>query len=191
MEIGDDDTRLSVDDDGNDEDSDLELEDLGLTNEAIETALASSRFADDSPTSSLSSSRRTSIASSPPLDSDEEEDTNSGLADFVTGPITSLRSPQVSDNVTSNALSGFSIPPAPPLPTFSLVPPPATVSVRPTFNYANIDSLDDTSDDESEGEDPAGASENSTAVTRFLINVESFFCFLFVGAGGGVCFFVF
>ena len=169
MEIGDDDIRLSVDDDGNDEDSDLELEDLGLTNEAIETALASSRFADDSTTSSLSSSRRTSIASSPPLDSDEEEDTNSGLADFVTGPITSLRSPQVSDNVTSNALSGFSIPPAPPLPTFSLVPPPATVSVRPTFNYANIDSLDDTSDDESEGEDPAGASENSTAVTRFLI----------------------
>merc|ERR1712038_2224171 len=68
-------------------------------------------------------------------------------------------------------LSTFTIPPAPPLPTFSLVPPPATVTVRPTFNYnyANIDSLDDTSEDESQDEDPAGASENSTAVTRFLI----------------------
>ena len=66
-------------------------------------------------------------------------------------------------------MTTFAIPPAPPLPTFSLIPPPATVTVRPTFNYANIDSLDDTSDDDSENEDPVGASENSTAVTRFLI----------------------
>ena len=157
-----------------DDDSDLELEDLGLSQEAIETALASSRFAEDSSsstTTSLSSSRRTSIASSPPLDSDEEDETYNGLNSFATGPVTPLRTSQVSDIVPSNSLSTFTIPPAPPLPTFSLVPPPATVTVRPTFNYnyANIDSLDDTSEDESQDEDPAGASENSTAVTRFLI----------------------
>ena len=160
------------DDDEKDDELDLELEDLGLSQEAIEAALASSRFADDSSdstTTSLSSSRRTSIASSPPLDSDEEDETYNSLSGFATGPITTLRSSQVSDIAPSSSLSTFTIPPAPPLPTFSLIPPPATVTVRPTFNYANIDSLDNTSDDDSENEDPVGASENSTAVTRFLI----------------------
>ena len=167
------DSNMPVDDD-RDDDSDLELEDLGLSQEAIETALASSRFADDSnssTTTSLSSSRRTSIASSPPLDSDEEDETYNGLSSFATGPVTPLRASQVAEIAPSNSLSTFTIPPAPPLPTFSLVPPPATVTVRPTFNYnyANLDSLDDTSEDESQDEDPAGTSENSTAVTRFLI----------------------
>ena len=59
------------------------------------------------------------------------------------------------------------IPEPPPQPTFSLVPPPATVTVRPTYNYANMDSSGDSSDDEDSRRD--SDSENATAVTRFLI----------------------
>ena len=49
-----------------------------------------------------------------------------------------------------------------------MIPPPATVTVRPTFNYANLDSADN-SDDEENDIDNEEASENATAVTRFLI----------------------
>ena len=55
-----------------------------------------------------------------------------------------------------------------------MIPPPATVTVRPTYNnYANVDS-GDSSDDEDEASEAAAAareeaSENATAVTRFLI----------------------
>ena len=49
-----------------------------------------------------------------------------------------------------------------------MIPPPATVTVRPTFNYANLDSADN-SEDEDNDIDNEEASENATAVTRFLI----------------------
>ena len=71
--------------------------------------------------------------------------------------------------------TGLAIPVPPPQPTFSLVPPPARVIVRPTYSYANIDSADSSEDedDEAEAETAAAAreeaSENATAVTRFLI----------------------
>ena len=130
------------------QESDEELEDLGLSPEAIEQALA--RFNDDDDTISTTtsiSSRRTSLTSSPPPDSEDEE-------------IFPLM----------NIPSTIPPPPPPPPPTFSLMPPPANVNFRPAFDYANLDSLDDTSTDvDSDTDDPVGASENATAVTRFLI----------------------
>ena len=46
------------------------------------------------------------------------------------------------------ATPNLAIPAPPPQPTFSLLPPPARVTVRPTYNnYANVDS-GDSSDDE-------------------------------------------
>ena len=48
------------------------------------------------------------------------------------------------------ATPNLAIPAPPPQPTFSLLPPPARVTVRPTYNnYANVDS-GDSSDDEDE-----------------------------------------
>ncbi len=153
-----------------------ELEDLGLSNEAIEQALAasgrnyedSSEDEEDESTTSMSSAVES-----------EDSDAASELAMFQSLPpppqplslqlhqgevVEELATPTTEpDNLTS-------IPSPPPQPTFSLVPPPATVTVRPTFNYANIDSADssDGSEDE-EGADNEEASENATAVTRFLI----------------------
>ena len=72
------------------------------------------------------------------------------------------------------------IPTPPPPPNFSLLPPTASVSVRPTFAgriddlrlIGNVDSNSDDDDDDEEvegaGRDDSGA-ENATAVTRFLI----------------------
>ena len=148
------------DEEAEDEESDCELEDLGLSPEDIEAAL--SRFRDDEDsdaTTSVSSSRRTSLTSSPPPDSDDEDVANNLLAPEV--PLA---------NTASSSTITRAIPTPPPQPTFSLIPPQATV--RPALiNYANLDSLDDTSSDDDSGddEDRDGASENATAVTRFLI----------------------
>lgn len=58
------------------------------------------------------------------------------------------------------------IPPAPPLPSFSLLPPTSHLTVRPTYETGSSD--DD--DDDDDGRRRRGASpESSTAVTRFLI----------------------
>ncbi len=71
------------------------------------------------------------------------------------------------------ATPGLEIPEPPPLPSFSLVPPPARVTVRPTYNFANMDSSGDEDSDADEAMDREAAnqeaSENATAVTRFLI----------------------
>jgi len=85
---------------------------------------------------------------------------------------------------TGPMYSGDGIPTPPPMPTFSLLPPSAGITVRPTFQQDYDDDEDDvdSSDNEGqEGEQPrrrrAGqrhrrnsqSPESSTAVTRFLI----------------------
>ena len=125
---------------------DEELEDLGLSPEAIEQALANSRL-DDSET-------------------EDEDETSVSLQEE------SEDSEAASELAIFQATPGLSIPAPPPLPMppFSLIPPPATVTVRPTYNYANLDSEDDSSEDEAGAEAAAEeASENATSVTRFLI----------------------
>ena len=76
----------------------------------------------------------------------------------------------------SHSVQGASsIPVPPPPPPFSLLPPAATVSVRPTFNYANVDSLDDSSDEDGEGGEGDEELENTTAVTRYELSPVSYF----------------
>ena len=147
VEPNDEDVEEEEDDyDDHDDDSE-ELEDLGLSPEAIEEALkASGRQFDDSNT-----------------DDEDDEDTTS--LSVITDS---------EDSEAANELARFQapspprIPDPPPPPSFSLIPPPATVTVRPTFNYANIDSAD-SSDEDNNDDDHEEASENATAVTRFLI----------------------
>ena len=128
------------------EEEDEELEDLGLSPEAIEAALAKSRLNDDSETEEDEDEASVSLYES------EDSEAASELAIFQATP-------------------GLEIPAPPPLPpaTFSLIPPPATVTVRPTYNYANIDSDGDSEDEAEDNHDSEEASENATAVTRFLI----------------------
>ena len=130
------------------ESEDEELEDLGLSPEAIEQALEGRL--DDSETE------------------DEDEEASVSLQEE------SEDSEAASELAIFQATPGLSIPEAPPLPMppFSLIPPPATVTVRPTYNYANLDSEDDSSEDEAAEATEAAAeeaSENATSVTRFLI----------------------
>ena len=147
VEPNDEDVEEEEDDyDDHDDDSE-ELEDLGLTPEAIEEALkASGRQFDDSNT-------------------DDEDDDDTTSLSVITDS---------EDSEAANELARFQapspprIPDPPPPPSFSLIPPPATVTVRPTFNYANIDSAD-SSDEDNNDDDHEEASENATAVTRFLI----------------------
>jgi hypothetical protein len=119
------------------ENDEEELEDLGLSPEAIEEALAASgRNFDDS-------------------DSDGDDDDTTSMS-------------AVEDSEDNSEGAGeaifLPIPVAPPQPTFSLVPPPATVTVRPTYNYANMDSADSSDEDDGNEEN-----EEAFAVTRFLI----------------------
>eukprot|EP00092_Neocalanus_flemingeri_P004813 GFUD01005181.1.p1 GENE.GFUD01005181.1~~GFUD01005181.1.p1 ORF type:complete len:1051 (+),score=335.48 GFUD01005181.1:44-3196(+) len=61
------------------------------------------------------------------------------------------------------------IPLAPPQPTYSLLPPSIGMIVRPNFNQTN-DGENENDDDRVENEeDPVQSTDNSTAVTRYLI----------------------
>ncbi|TRY68450.1 hypothetical protein TCAL_04686 [Tigriopus californicus] len=68
------------------------------------------------------------------------------------------------EQAEEDASDGREIPEPPPPPTFSLVPPSASVTVNPV--YANMDSQDDSSEDERDHEADL---ESSTNVTRLLI----------------------
>jgi hypothetical protein len=130
------------------DDEEEELEDLGLSPEAIEEALAASgrNFEDDSDGDDDDTTSTSAVE-----DSEDSEGAGEALAIFQSTP-----------------LVGLPIPTPPPHPTFSLLPPPATVTVRPTYNFANIDSADSSDADEDNAANEE-ASENATAVTRFLI----------------------
>ena len=60
------------------------------------------------------------------IDDSEDSDAANELAQFQASAASAL----------------LAIPDPPPQPKFSLIPPPAKVTVRPTFNYANLDSAD-------------------------------------------------
>ena len=139
------------------ESDDEELEDLGLSPEAIEQALAASgrHFDDEDDEGDSETEDETSVSL---LEESEDSEAASELAMFQAA--------------TPRLGHSLSIPEPPPPPTFSLLPPPATVTVRPTYNYANIDSADSSEDEgsnEHDNQDNEEASENATAVTRFLI----------------------
>ena len=99
---------------------------LGLSPEAIEEALAASgRNFEDSEDSDDDTTSMSLVEES------SDSEAASELANFQSTP-------------------GLVIPEPPPQPTFSLVPPPARVTVRPTYDYANIDSGDSSDDDDDE-----------------------------------------
>jgi len=91
----------------------------------------------------------------------EDEDLQIDSPDISSNVDTDEEAP--ADNEGRNSVVGV-IPPAPPPPSFSLVPPTASLTVRPTYDQA-YDDLEEEEDEPREVESP----ESSMAVTRFLI----------------------
>lgn len=96
-----------------DSSSSEELEDLGLSQDAIDEALKGHRNFEESDEDEDDTTSMSLVE-----ESDQDSDAATELAQFQSTP-------------------GLQIPEPPPQPSFSLVPPPARVTVRPTYNYAN------------------------------------------------------
>jgi hypothetical protein len=123
------------------------------------------------------------------LENQEPVEGAPGINSLETRASSSMSSTTLSD-LSSNSraeLGEGTIPTPPPMPTFSLMPPPAGVTVRPTFQMSDDEDEDEEDDAEGGSTDGEGerrrrrrgggrhrrrdsqSPESSTAVTRFLI----------------------